>query len=1235
MRGVIRYSVCVFCWLLLWGPAGAQRYEVGDVYYGESGQKEGVVFWVNTEGTGGWIVALDNLDRLYNWGPSGAEVPYASYPSALEAMQDLDGYANTQKLRDLWGEGTEYAAQAVDFEKGWYLPAAGQLRRLASLHRLLDSVLLENGGTPLLIKEGSRTSYYWSSSVNDAYSAFALRLQKYYVGTSKVDKKMGSSYVYYTRPIRNFVMQPESDLTYTYRWNTGSSDPVLTTMLHPGKNDYSVVVTSPHGGCTAEARQTIWVAAAGYINYRDTICQGQVYRKNGFDTYVSDVRVWTLEEGCLVPLRLELTVADTFRFPVFDRFCRGDVYSKDGFTAYQPGVYEQRFISRDGCDSVIVLTLEENTSFDTTYYETICRGENYEGHGFRFLSVEKDTFCFRNTPIAGCDSIVRLLLTVRSPAYSVFYDSVCSGKPYSGCEHFSLPRVMQDTICEYKTISASGCDSVVYLHLNVKELPAKYVNDRMCEGEVYTKYGLYLTEGGEREVMLPALSGCDTLLYLSLDVLPVKDTLFQDSACRGSTYAGKEHFFWSEVTKDTVLEYRTSAVTGCDSLVSLHLKALPVPVLYKTDWICEGEVYTGYGLYETQACERELSIPGVTGCDTLLHLSLKVHPLKDTALYDSVCAGEIYNGFEGFAFAGITRDTTARIVLPAKEGCDSTVILSLKCLPLPVKNVEAYIGQGEYYTDYGLHVAEEDTYSVRWPAVTGCDTSVRIQLHVLPDYEQRIDTAICEGQRYAGYGWDLDHTQRDTLQISVNGGPDTLIYLNLWVNPTYEQDVEDRFCEGDIYTKYGLQVTEGGVYPVLLTTLAGCDSLIRLHLNRYPVYRAVIDTAICQGDVFEKYGIRDSMPGIKEVKLRSQEGCDSLLEIHLKVHPTYLFPEKRFLCEGDSCSFYGNTYRETGSYLYRMSTVHGCDSIYRLELTVHPAGMAVIDTTLCRGERYQAHGFDVDREGTYTDYRQTLYGCDSTVILNLKMIDFFEGSIQAYTEDCRTHAYRFEAEGNPPEGSFVSSLRWDFGDGTGSEGWTSFHVYPDSGRYEVKLTAVTGGKCNRTFSFLCPVPYYTEEVAFYPDVEAVDAEYPEVVFRADSLEGMQYFWDFGDETTAEGKCTVTHRYKIEKKDFYEVRLQVVNREDCVAETRLRLEVCLFPEIPNTFSPNGDGINDVFMKGYRIEIRDRNGLKIYEGEDGWEGVYRGKQVKEDTYFYTLFYRTARGEKCKKGFVNVVR
>ena len=81
-------------------------------------------------------------------------------------------------------------------------------------------------------------------------------------------------------------------------------------------------------------------------------------------------------------------------------------------------------------------------------------------------------------------------------------------------------------------------------------------------------------------------------------------------------------------------------------------------------------------------------------------------------------------------------------------------------------------------------------------------------------------------------------------------------------------------------------------------------------------------------------------------------------------------------------------------------------------------------------------------------------------------------------------------------------------------------------------------------------------------------------------------------------------------------------------------------IPNTFTPNNDGFNDIFIpvagtqKEWKFEIFNRWGNKIFSTEDesiGWNGTAEGKNSPDGTYFWVISYQKYDDQ---KGFVTVV-
>jgi gliding motility-associated-like protein len=102
------------------------------------------------------------------------------------------------------------------------------------------------------------------------------------------------------------------------------------------------------------------------------------------------------------------------------------------------------------------------------------------------------------------------------------------------------------------------------------------------------------------------------------------------------------------------------------------------------------------------------------------------------------------------------------------------------------------------------------------------------------------------------------------------------------------------------------------------------------------------------------------------------------------------------------------------------------------------------------------------------------------------------------------------------------------------------------------------------------------------------------------------------------------------------RVKVADVNGCYAERIYVFESDIF--IPQAFTPNGDGKNDFFMKGRRLVIFDRLGLKIFEGDDGWDGTrYDGTHAPADTYFYLIYYEdeNLKTQGRKEGYITLIR
>ena len=186
------------------------------------------------------------------------------------------------------------------------------------------------------------------------------------------------------------------------------------------------------------------------------------------------------------------------------------------------------------------------------------------------------------------------------------------------------------------------------------------------------------------------------------------------------------------------------------------------------------------------------------------------------------------------------------------------------------------------------------------------------------------------------------------------------------------------------------------------------------------------------------------------------------------------------------------------------------------------------------------------------------------------------------------------------------------------------------GDYSVTGTSKAG--CTSTLSFKATTfePYnYTIQ----SDKDEITTDNPSVQLWSESITYSDYFWDFGDGKSAQGN-NQEHYFDNLRGGYYEVKLKVVNPNGCNEYATKKIWTTN-TSTNNVFTPNGDGIDDVFMEGWHVKVYNRNGVLLYDGTSGWNGTYKGNAVSNDTYFYILYNSTVSGIKTSTGFITVIR
>ena len=421
-------------------------------------------------------------------------------------------------------------------------------------------------------------------------------------------------------------------------------------------------------------------------------------------------------------------------------------------------------------------------------------------------------------------------------------------------------------------------------------------------------------------------------------------------------------------------------------------------------------IYAAPGTYEIS-----MMIANEDGRDTAYtHITL-VDVLHDT-IDVQLCKGESFIvGGESYTY---TKSGQYNITIPSVDGCDSIVTVDLFVMPVDtillydtVCDGRAYIWEGENYYKSGVYTK---TYINKY----GCDSTMILNLTVSAPYNHEISDTICSGEVYSWDGLTYNTTGNYPRKYTSIDGCDSIVTLNLKVAEEYDIHLYDTICDSEVYTWNGVTYSKSGAYTQFFTSQHGCDSTVTVHLLVAPIVFETIIESICQDQPY--YFGREIIvkPGVYVDTAVSVHGCDSITTLYLQVSKPYLIDQYIEVCHNDTFTFRGMVINEPGIYYDSMLTVHGCDSVYRLIYNKTPTYLFESEDSVCVGSTYNFRGKNLTRPGIYYDSLTTVSGCDSIFKLtlhNFSHSDIYSIQVADVCGDDQTLQLIAHYEGHRPE----------------------------------------------------------------------------------------------------------------------------------------------------------------------------------------------------------------------------
>lgn len=537
---------------------------------------------------------------------------------------------------------------------------------------------------------------------------------------------------------------------------------------------------------------------------------------------------------------------------------------------------------------------------------------------------------------------------------------------------------------------------------------------------------------------------------------------------------------------------------------------------------------------------------------------------------------------------------------------------------------------------------------------------------------------MCQGETFVLRDSVFTTTGQYAVRTEYRADSIVTTFVHLTVHHTLDTNILGGICDGNSYTLFGFNEDIEGDYVHAFTSVHGCDSIYRLHLEVATSYDTVVTRHGCTSSGFLYRDTTFYTSTIYTDSLLSIYSCDSVVTMNITITPSYYNEHFDTICEGDTFYFPDYPYPFTYSTTIRFSTTTaaGCDSTDVFNLQVNDTYLSMTNEHICHNQTY-SYGGQQYGEGLIVDSLLTVNGCDSVVRINVIYFDTTFRADALLSIDTiswtRSGSMLYACQPLTLYGRDISlahaSVQWLFGDGATSSQPNPVHTYTDDGIFDVRLIAKSPDGCLDTATIINAVQVLPLPVADFswspltpsnvePTTSFINLSTPNDTANrylwyfythsadeepADSsiLPEPQYTWPDDDQVGSHDVTLFLDRYFTTLRGNRHVCSDTVTKAINVVNTYL--------QFPNVVTPNGDGHNDIWQvvnlvefnlyPVNRLRIYNRWGRLVFKRDnisshsDDWDP--NDCDCPDGTYFYRFDAQGEYGFIQHNGAIEVIR
>ena len=485
------------------------------------------------------------------------------------------------------------------------------------------------------------------------------------------------------------------------------------------------------------------------------------------------------------------------------------------------------------------------------------------------------------------------------------------------------------------------------------------------DGRTYTLSGNYLYSHTDA-------NGYTQVDTLHLTVFHPQHTALIVTECNSYTWtSGDGHTY----TQSGNYLYSHTDANGCTQVDTLHLTVRPIPVV----------TITGNGF---------------------------IHLYESTTLTAHGADSYVWStGAHSDAITVSPASVTTYSVTGYANGCTSapaSVTVEVGAC-IPAQGVETVTACGSF-TWHGqtYHNSSTATHTIPNGAASGCDSIVT--LHLTIHHVQHTATTANECGSYTWSSGDgrtytlsgnylYSHTdangctQVDTLHLTVRPIPVVTItgngFIHLYESTTLTAHGADSYVWSTGAHSDAITVSPASVTTYSVTGYAnGCTSApasVTVEVGACIPAQGVETVTACGSFTWHGQTYHNSSTATHTIPNGAASGCDSIVTLHLTIHHV-----QHTATTANECGSYtwssgdGQTYNQSGTYLYSHTDTNGCTQVDTLLLTIFEPQSSEF-TVATEDSCYDWNGTEYCENGDFTQTLTDQFGCDSTITLHLTL----------------------------------------------------------------------------------------------------------------------------------------------------------------------------------------------------------------------------------------------------------